>query len=752
MLAPMRLRLAIATALALLLTAPAASASVRIAAHRVVVTAPGGARALIDRSPFRLRFQNAHGHTVLAETPSGRGALVEPPYAQSEFGQIGPAAPTLYAPLGFVVGTSRVLQTPAGQWVGTLQSVAQGGIAYSARRVASVRPAGDGARLLVETSDPSGRRLSVRVTPYRHGTLRVTARATPDAGVATMADSFSSSPGEAFHGFGGRHDAIDQRGHEFYNWLQQENVSSGSADGITRVTDPSDTYMFPNGPSAAYYVQSSFVSSDGYGFLLNRNEISHWRLDSDRPDAWQVENAAPGIDYVVAPGGPRDAVRRLTAITGRQPAPPRWAVGPILDRLVRFPSDPPDSYEREVESDLRNIARHHVRLAAYRIEGWQFLPHRVLERFIARLGRMHIHPMLYFRAFVGQDQIGTDDPKAYGQALARGYVATHANGRPYVFISNFNANAAQIDFTNPAAVRWWKRRIRRALDLGADGFMQDFGEQVLNGMHFHDGSTASTMHNRLPVLFHRATRQVVRHYQREHPRRRLWFYTRSGYTGTPGSAAYEGGNFPGDETTDWTRSSGLASQTPDMLNRAIGGAYGFTTDIGGFFDVGPYEPTSKELFIRWAEWAALSPFFRIHGSVKAGTHTPWSYDAATLRIYKRLSRLHQRARPLILRLWRRADQTGMPITRPLWLAYPHDPRAAKQDQEWLLGRNVLVAPMVAEGATSREVYFPPGCWQRPGGPDRIRGPGSKTVDAPLQRLPYFFRCGTRPFRVSTGGA
>jgi alpha-glucosidase len=743
----MRLRLAAATAFACLLAAPVAPAAVRTADHRVVVTAPGGARAVIDRSPFRLRFQNAGGQTVLSEVSGGGDALVEPPYAQNEFGQIAPAAPTLYAPLGFGVGANHVTQTPAGQWVGTLQSVAQGGVAYSADRVLSARAVGGGARLVLGTSDPSGRRMLVTVEPYRHGSLRVSAHPTPTTGVATMADSFSSPAGEAFHGFGGRHDAIDQRGHEFYNWLQQENVSSGSAGGITHVTDPSDTYMFPNGPSAAYYVQSSFVSSDGYGFLLNRDEISHWRLASDRADAWQVEDAAPAIDYVVAPGGPRRAIRRLTEITGRQPVPPRWAVGPILDRLVKFPSDPPDSYQQEVARDLRDIARYHLPLAAYRIEGWQFLPHRVLERFIARLERMHIHPMVYFRSFVGQDNIGTDDPKAYDTALAKGYVATHADGSPYVFTSNFNANAAQIDFTNPAAVHWWQGRIRRALNLGADGFMQDFGEQVLADMHFHDGSTGRTMHNRLPVLFHRATRQVVERYQRRHPDRHIFFYTRSGYTGTPGSAAYEGGNFPGDETTDWTRSSGLASQTPDMLNRAIGGAYGFTTDIGGFFDVGPYEPTTKELFIRWAEWAALSPLFRLHGSVKAGTHTPWSYDAQTLRIYKRLTELHKRARPLILRLWRRADRTGIPITRPLWLAYPHDRRAAQQDQEWMLGPDVLVAPVVDEGATSRQVYFPRGCWQRPRSSERIRGPGTRVVDAPLQRLPYFFRCGTRPFNV-----
>ena len=117
--------------------------------------------------------------------------------------------------------------------------------------------------------------------------------------------------------------------------------------------------------------------------------------------------------------------------------------------------------------------------------------------------------------------------------------------------------------------------------------MEDFGEQVQVDMHFDNGSTGWSMHNRLAVLFHRATAQAVRGFERAHPGRRIFYYTRAGYSGTPGSARFEFANFPGDETTDWSRSSGLASLTPDMLNRGIGGAYGFTTDIGGFFDI-PY--------------------------------------------------------------------------------------------------------------------------------------------------------------------
>jgi alpha-glucosidase (family GH31 glycosyl hydrolase) len=601
---------------------------------------------------------------------------------------------------------------------------------------------------VLSTTDPTGRELVVDVRPWR-GALRLSARPTDRQGVATAFASFATPPGEAFHGFGGRHDALDQRGNEFYNHLQQSNVSSGSPNALTPVPPGGPDFLFPNGPSAAYYVQSSFVSSAGYGFLLDRDEISHWRIASDRSDAWQVESFGPRLDYVVSPGRPAAAIESLTAITGRHPVPPRWAIGPTLDRLVEFPVDPPANHAANVAADLRDIERYRLPLDAYRIEGWQFLPRATLRGFITELRSRGIHPMLYMRTFVGRDTIGTDDPAAFDEAIARGFVATRADGSPFIFTSNFSADAAQIDFTNPAAVRWWQRRVRELLELGADGFMQDFGEQVLTGMHFANGETAATMHNRLPVLAHRATREAVRRFERRHPRREIFFYTRSGYSGTPGAAAYEFANFAGDSTTDWSRSAGLASLATDMLNRGIGGAYGFITDIGGYFDVFS-GPTSKELFLRWAEWAALSPAFRLHGSVAAGTHTPWSYDAETVAIYSRLSRLHLRARPLIMRLWKRARRTGMPIARPLWLAYPDDARAAAQDQQWLLGPKVLVAPVVEDGARSREVYFPRGCWRNPETGLRVRGPRQVEVVAELDQLPYFFRCGTRPFEPPAG--
>ncbi len=180
-----------------------------------------------------------------------------------------------------------------------------------------------------------------------------------------------------------------------------------------------------------------------------------------------------------------------------------------------------------------------------------------------------------------------------------------------------------------------------------------------------------------------------------------------------------------------------------MLNRGIGGAFGYSTDIGGYYDV-TTPPTTKELFGRWAEWAALSPLFRLHGAILK-EHTPWSPEIRSVSLYRQLAELHLSAEPLILALWKQADETGVPIARPLYLEYPSDPQAALQNQEWMLGPDVLVAPVVKRRARSRAVYFPSGCWRSPETGQEVLGPQSVTVSATVRQLPFFFRCGTHPF-------
>ena len=770
-----------AGAAATLACVPGATAADTVIGPDQVIVGTSAGRAVIERAPFRIAFQDRSGRTLLREvtnrSPAGRPLpLTRDP---EPFALEREPDHASYSPLGLEIGRERRAQWNAGFWGGAMLFSRRYGSAHFARRVVSARRAGGGVRLLVSTS--AARRLVVLVQPDRGGAVRVRVRPMRRTGVISMADSFAAAPREGFYGFGGRHGTVNKHGEKLYGWTEQEGfggeptlrgglpllpglIEDGSDYTQEQLGPPVDVpdgipggyerYLAPNGPNGAYYPQAQFVSSRGYGFLLNRPEYSRWRMGNDRRRAWQVQVTAKELDYTVTLGPtPALAARALTAITGRHRLPPAWAQGPMLVRAVSVPPLPglpatetAASYRAKIEQDLADMRRYGIRPSAYSFEGWALLDDLgYVRELIARLRAMGVRAVVYHRAYVSDDALSTQPRGDYAETLRLGLVATTASGQPYVFGANGGGPATLLDFTKPATARWWRTRLELLLDAGADGFMQDFGEQVQDGMHFADGSDGRTMHNRYPVIWHRLSRRIVDQWARRHPRRGTpWFYTRSGYSGRPGSAAYEMGNFPGDETVDWSAGSGLRSLAPDMLNRAVGGAFGYTTDIGGYVDL-LAGPPSAELFTRWSEWAALTPYFRVHNSAAAGTRMPWSYDAATLDRWKSLAALHRRATPLIRRLWRRGRNTGLPPTRPLWLSAPEAPGARRESQEWLLGRNVLVAPVVREGARHRTVSFPRGCWAGPGGGRQFRGPARIRVAAPLGVLPYFFRCGRRPF-------
>ena len=267
----------------------------------------------------------------------------------------------VYAPLTFEVGRERIEQWQGSFWSGNLLRARRSGTVHRATRVLRATPDGRGVRLVLATTD-GRRRLVVRLGPDRGRALRVRARPVPARGVMTMADSFATAPGEAFHGFGGRHWGVDQRGRKLYGWTDQENFGGPMIKTLERglgslttsallgrtpadlgvpapVIDTApggrDHYLFPNGPGGAYYPQGLFVSSRPYGFLLNQPELlalAHGRRPPRRLAGAGLR--APRLDYTVAVGAGPSAVRTLTAIDGRHRLPEAWAMGPSLLRAV----------------------------------------------------------------------------------------------------------------------------------------------------------------------------------------------------------------------------------------------------------------------------------------------------------------------------------------------------------------------------------------------------------------------------------
>ena len=449
------MRRCVLAALLVAAAAPApASAAVSVDARRITVTSQSGG-VEIDRRPFALRVLDVDGNAVIASVPG-----------------VSRAGGTLYAPLVAVRGFEPELREPflPAQPDPNPKRPAKARRA-AATRVTGVRRDGEGVRLRVGS-------LTVTVQPDAAGTFAIEA-----SGAPAVAMAFRSSRREAFHGFGGYRESTNARGRQI------QTAVSG--------------YNYPDPRPAYYYVQPEFLSSRGYGVLLDQDERASFRMASDRRGAWRV--TAPGrLRLVVAP---QRAMGSLSAITGRHALPPEWSTGQILWRATRPQTTTPESYEEAIRADLDRIERENLTISGYAFEGWAILRREALTEIIERLRSRGIRPVLYIRSFVSNDGAATDPPGVFDDAVGRGYVARHADGSPYFYGSTFlAARSAVVDFTNPEALGWWQGRIREMLELGAEGFMSDFGEDVLGDMVFADGSTGATMRNRYPVLQQRGAR------------------------------------------------------------------------------------------------------------------------------------------------------------------------------------------------------------------------------------------------------
>lgn len=705
-------------------------------------------RVEITKSPLRIRFFDAGGQLVLEQVATQADPLDPALKIKEPLGSEYVPQRLSTVPFAYVVGMEVSPQLRATPWVGNFITQALIGFHFHGTEVTSAKPTATGLALEIATNDPFGRVIQASIQPSDQGSFEVSMKVSPSIGVAAVADSFVLKDEEAFFGFGGRHNAVNQRGQNLTNFIQAQNIGAGPLAPVANTASgQGQSYMFPSGPDAAYYISTAFTSTGGYGFLLDSTNASRYDLGASNTKAWQVSVSGSQMKYLVVPGNVQQAVRGLSGLQGRHRVPHPDDLGPTLSRAVRVlsaQSDDATSYEAKIRDDLAKIEAFNLPVKGYVFEGWEILPRDTSKAIINTLHQRNIRAYLYIRNYVGLDPANTERAETFTEALQEGYVVKDSAGGPYLFGTPFGGLGAAIDFTNPSANKWWEKRIREMIvDLKADGFMQDFGEHIALDMQFFDGSTGQTMHNHYPTVFHQTTRKIIDDIEKS-TGRRVFFWTRAGYGSRDGSSKFESANFPGDETSDWSRASGLASLTTDMLSRGTTGAYGFNTDIGGYFDyhVGAAD---AELYTRWSFWAALSPVFRVHNSSSNGVRMPWFYGEKTLEHWRKAANLHVKASPLIMRLWEEAQTTGQPPVRGLWLEFPDDLRARQEDQQWMLGPDVIVAPVVEQGATQRAVYLPKGCWTHVDTGAQYNGPVDVKVPAPIDALPYFFRCGTQPF-------
>jgi len=316
----------------------------------------------------------------------------------------------------------------------------------------------------------------------------------------------------------------------------------------------------------------------------------------------------------------------------------------------------------------------------------------------------------------------------FDEARQAGYFLKTDSGDVYLS-TWWKGRGGLIDFTNPAAVEWWKNQVRRAIRLGADAFKADGGEGGFVGnARFADGEDAAVMRTRYSVLYNQALEELI---QGDLHGDGVLF-SRSGSVGNH--------NLPflwaGDNESNFGDENGLPGVVRAGLNAGLSGIPLWASDLGGY-EKFSRTPGDDVLFVRWTEFSAFSPIMQLHSGINLG---PWDYGPQALDIFRRYSRLHMSLFPYRYAAAQESARTGMPIMRALVLLHPLDEAARRTTDEYYFGPDLLVAPVITAG-TQRSVHLPQGEWLDYWNGAPYTGPVDSMVDAPLDRIPLYVRAG-----------
>ncbi len=638
---------------------------------------------------------------------------------------------------------------------GTLGFRTTGGVWRHATRVVSSDRQGGAYTAELATNDPLGRRLNLRLEPDADGVIALEATVTgPTLDLEAVGIGFEASDGERYLGFGERSNAVDQRGQTVENYVSDGPYQAEERPFLEAFVPP---WGFRERDDATYFPVPWLLSTEGYGVLVDNPETSYFRLGTDAGDAWSVEvtdapddetgdeGSAPpkslNLRFFAGPK-PADALGRFTEATGHQPKPAApWYFGPWIQPTA---DDELDQVNRLRKADAPlSVAQTYLH---YLPCGEQEGKRPEIRDWTDAFHDKSVAVTTYFNPM-----LCTNYEPVYGEAVQRDALTETATGDPYQYRYSTNSQflVAQFDFFAAAGRELFGELLNEAVDDGYDGWMEDFGEYTPLDSRSAGGRDGTEAHNRYATRYHCAAYDATRDGERPLAR-----FQRSGWTGAARCAQIVWG---GDPTTDFGF-DGLESAVQQSLSIGLSGVSTWGSDIGGFFALGQRRLT-PELLKRWVQFGAVSPVMRTQaeGIALPPKERPQVYDDEQLPNWRRYAKLHTQLYPYLVAADREYRRHGLPLMRHLSLEYPRDDKAAKREDEFLFGPDLLAAPVVEDGAREREVYLPKGRWvdlwrsatydEASGGLELGRaelrdGERSSTLPAPLEELPLLARAGT----------
>jgi alpha-D-xyloside xylohydrolase len=444
----------------------------------------------------------------------------------------------------------------------------------------------------------------------------------------------------------------------------------------------------------AYKNTPFYLTNKGYGVFVNSTGPVSFEAGSEKTS--RVQFSVPGevLEYFIIYGPePKQILERYTALTGRPARVPDWTFGLWLSTSFTTDYD-----EKTVMGFIDGMAERDIPLEVFHFDcfwmkgfhwcdfTWDEKTFPDPQGLLSRIKAKGLKVCVWINPYIAQRS------PLFEEGRRNGYFLKNPDGSVWQ-TDLWQAGMAIVDFTNPEAAAWYTSFLEKLVDRGVDCFKTDFGERIPENAVYHNGGDPRLYHNFYTYIYNKT---VFTFLERKKGKGEACLFARSATVGSQRFPLHWGGDC---ESTF----EGMAETLRGGLSLGLSGFGFWSHDIGGF-EGSPPPP----LFKRWLAFGLLSSHSRLHGS--NSYRAPWNVDDESVEVCRLFAKLKRSLRPYLLKSAEEAYEAGIPLLRALFLEFPHDPACACLDRQYMLGPNLLVAPVFSED-NQVEYYLPEGNWE-----------------------------------------
>lgn len=527
---------------------------------------------------------------------------------------------------------------------------------------------------------------------------------------------FEIAEGEKLYGAGERALPMDRKGHR----LPLYNRAHYANEEFSEQMNYGMPYM---------------MSSKKYGLLFDNAPIGFIDVGKTKANVLSFESIGGRMSYFVIGGNTfQEVVYNYTELTGRQPLPPRWALGNFASRFGYHS-------QKEVEAVVSEFRKQEVPLDAIILDLYWFGPDVKdymgnldwytdsfpdPEQMIEGLDNKNVKTILITEPF-----ILTSSTK-WEEAVEKKVLGTDENGEPFVY-EFFFGETGLVDVWKPDAKEWFWNIYKKHTSIGVAGWWGDLGEPEVHPKELiHTTGTADEVHN---IYGHEWAKTIFEGYQKDFPNTRPFILMRSGYAG---SQRYGLIPWSGDVNRTF---GGLKAQPNLALTMGLSGMGYMHSDLGGFVNGEQKQKDVEELYVRWLQYGVFQPIYRPHAQEAIPSEVIF-YEGRTAEIVKKYISLRYQLLPYNYSLAYENTTKGLPLMRPLIFIEPDNEEIQNYGETYLWGDNILVAPILDKGQTSKKLYLPKGQnWFKFSTDKLYKGGQWITEQVVLEDIPIFVRGG-----------